>query len=380
MTQVKRLTGLPTLWRLGAASPNGPHVASVPGALAPLLPLDLPEKLRGVARERVAERQLIEQLSMPPGGFEMRPFLPKGAKHWTKVLVVDAGLAEAWRKSLRPGCIALAPDYMLLPTAPGLWSIEVIGDSIIARLGPEDGFAAEAGLALALLAQAVPPKAILRLGATHGDLDAYLAGLTVPILTDPAALKKAGFALMRWTDALGGLDLKDPPSALYDRLRAKVKRWRVAVICAVLAAAIWAGTLALDTQKLRAEARQESEIMLALVREHFVPRGPILDVRAQVSAALQTAAVPDAPEVEALPPITQFQIAAPVLTDETLRLLTAAYRADTGLVTSVEAVDFAALDQVTEDLRGAGFVVDQLDSRAQQAGGVVARLRLELAQ
>lgn len=380
MTRAIRLTGLPMVWRMGAASPNGPHVASVPGALAPLLPLDLPEKLRGVARERVAERQLVEQLSMPPGGFEMRPFSPKGVKLWTKVLVVEAGLAGAWRKGLRPGCIALAPDYLLLPTAPGLWSIEVAGDSVIARLGPEDGFAAEPELALALLAQATAPKAILRLGAAHSDLDALLAGLQVPILTDPAALKKAGFTPMRWTEALGGLDLKDPPSALYDRLRSKVNRWRVAVICAVLAVAIWAGTLTLDTQHLRAEARQDSEIMLALVREHFVPNGPVLDVRAQVSAAMQNAAVPDAPEVEALPAIIQFQIAAPVLTDDRLRLLTAAYRADTGLVTSVEAVDFAALDQVTEDLRGAGFVVDQLDSRAQQAGGVVARLRLELAQ
>ena len=380
MTRAKRITGLPTIWRIGSALPNGPHVASVPGALAPLLPLDLPEKLRGAARERVAERQLVEQLSMPPGGFEMRPFLPKGAKLWTKVLVVDAGLAGAWRKGLRPGCLALGPDFLLLPTAPGLWTIEVQGETVIARLGPEDGFAAEPDLALALLGQASPPKGVLRMGGAQADLDALLAGLSVPVLTDPAALKKAGFTPMRWTDALGGLDLKDPPSALYDRLRTKVKRWRVAVICAVLALSIWAGTLALEMQKSKAGATQDSEIMLALVRDHFVPNGPVLDVRAQVNAALQAAAVPDAPEVKALPPITHFQIAAPVLSDDSLRLLTAAYRADTGLVISVEAVDFAALDQVTEDLRAAGFVVDQLDSRAQQSGGVVARLRLELAQ
>jgi general secretion pathway protein L len=348
--------------------------------MAPLLPLDLPEKLRGVARDRVAERQLVEHLSTPVSGFEMRPFLPKGVKLWTRVLVVEAGLAEVWRKGLRPGCIALVPDYLLLPTAPGLWTVDVQDETIIARLGVEDGFAAEPDLALALLAQAAPPKAILRMGRAHSDLDALLAGLSVPVLTDPAALKKAGFAPMRWSDALGGLDLKDPPSATYDRLRAKVKRWRVAVICAALAGVIWAGTLALETHRLRAERTQDTEIMLALVREHFVPSGPVLDVRAQVSAAVQSAAVPEAPEVKALPPITQFQIAAPVLTDDTLRLLTAAYRADTGLVTTVEAVDFAALDQVTEDLREAGFVVDQLDSRAQQAGGVVARLRLELAQ
>jgi hypothetical protein len=78
----------------------------------------------------------------------------------------------------------------------------------------------------------------------------------------------------------------------------------------------------------------------------------------------------------ALPALTQLQIAAPVLMGETLQ--SAAWRADTGLVVTVAAGDFAALDRLDAELAEAGFAVDRLDSRAQQTGGVVARLRLEM--
>ena len=81
----------PVFWRLGSGvPPSGAHVAVVPGAQAPLLALELPDGLRGIARERVAQRQLVEQLSSRAEAFEMLPFLPKGAKRWTRVLVADA--------------------------------------------------------------------------------------------------------------------------------------------------------------------------------------------------------------------------------------------------------------------------------------------------
>jgi len=378
MTGAKRLKGTPVLWRLGDTAPNGPHVAVVPGTQVPLLPLALPDRLRGMARERVAARQLVEQLSLPADGFEMHPYTGKGAKLWSAALIADAAAASAWRKALRPGCIALLPDYLTLPTAPGVWSIEVKGGLVAARLGPEDGFAAEPDLALAMLAEAPLPKAVLRLGTAEAALDAWLATLKAPIHTDVAGLKKAGYSPLRWLDATGGVDLKDPPSALYDRLRAKIMRWRVPVVFAVLALGIWMATMALETRRYRAESNRDQARMTALVREHFVTSGPILDVRAQVSAAMAEATDSVQTEAAVLPPLTQFQIAAPALTTETARLISASFRSDTGLVTTVEASDFAALDQLVAALQGAGFLVQQLDSRAQQSGGVVARLRLDL--
>lgn len=378
MTGAKRLKGTPVLWRLGAAAPNGPHVAVVPGAQVPLLPLDLPDRLRGMARERVAERQLVEQLSVPAGGFEMHPYTGKGAKLWSHALVADAAVASGWRKGLRPGCIALLPDYLTLPTAPGVWSIDVQDGQVAARLGPEDGFAAEPDLALAMLADAPAPKAILRLGEADEVLDAWLATMKAPVHTDTTALKRAGHTPLRWGDATGGIDLKDPPSAIYDRLRAKIMRWRVAVVFGALALAVWLGTVVLETRRYQADTTRDQARMMALVREHFVTSGPVLDVRAQVSAVMAAAAGPVQTEAAALPPLTQFQIAAPALTTEAARLMSASFRPDTGLVAMIEARDFAALDQLVAALQGAGFLVEQLDSRAQQSGGVVARLRLEL--
>jgi len=381
MTRGASPPGAPAFWRLGeGASPSGAHVALVPGALVPMLPLALPDKLRGIARQRVAERQLVEQLSTPAGGFEMQPYTPKGAKQFNRVLVADAAQAGGWRKGLRPGCQALLPDYLALPAAADVWVIEVAGDVVRARLGAEDGFSAEVDLALALLADVAPPKAVLRLGGEDEVLDGWLDGLGVPVLDDASALKKQGFSPLKWAESIAGVDLKDPPSAVYDRLRAKIMRWRVAVVCGALALVVWLGMVVQQTQEFQADAARDQAVMTGLVREHFVPTGPILDVRAQVASVLARVATPVDVAGDALPPLTQFQLAAPVLTADSLRLMAAAYRGDTGLVTTVEAADFASLDRLIADLQAAEFMVEQLESRAQQSGGVVARLRLELAQ
>ena len=111
----------PVFWRLGSGvPPSGAHVAVVPGAQAPLLALELPDGLRGIARERVAQRQLVEQLSSRAEAFEMLPFLPKGAKRWTRVLVADAEQAGQWRKTLGHNYKKLIPNYLTLPTTPNL--------------------------------------------------------------------------------------------------------------------------------------------------------------------------------------------------------------------------------------------------------------------
>jgi len=381
MKPAQRIPGGPLVWRLGdGAPPSGVHVTLVPGALAPLLPLELPDKLRGAARERVAERQMVEHLSLATAGFEMRPFLPKGTKQFNAAVVVEAGLADAWRKGLAAGCSAMLPDYLGLPAANDLWSIDVIGKSVIARLGIGDGFTAEADLALALLAEGTKPRVILRLGDDNAAIDDFLSGLKVPIVTDAVALKKAGVTPLRWTDAAGGIDLKAAPSAGIEALRSRILRWRTPVVFGALALAAWLGTLFLETRDLRAEAVQNRQIALDLVKQHFVPSGPILDIRAQVTAAAETLREPEIIEIETLPALAQFQMAAPYMMADDLRLVAVSYRSDTGLVTSVEATDFAALDQFIASLQDADFLVEQLDSRAQQSGGVAARLQVELLQ
>ncbi len=97
-------------------APRG-HVALVPGALVPLLTLDLPDRLRGQVREQVARRQVRDQLGTQ-STVEMRPFqLPGTAADWTRALVADADHLAGWRGAAGAGCRAVLPDYLALPAA-----------------------------------------------------------------------------------------------------------------------------------------------------------------------------------------------------------------------------------------------------------------------
>jgi general secretion pathway protein L len=349
----------------------------VPGSEAPVLPIDLPSGLTGAARERVAERQLVEALSLPPARFEMHPFATKGEKVWTRTVLVDPAKAEGWRKDLGRA-VGVLPDYLGLPAAPGLWAIEQQGARVIARLGPADGFSAEMDLALAQLRQAPPPKAILRLGPLDAALEQMLQALQVPVLSDLKGLKKVGLVPLKWADSIGGLDLGAPPSAAVDRIRAGLRRWRLGALAASVAAAAWLGMLWTQTHQASDAAELANSRIETLVRAHFVPAGPILDVRAQVSAALETALEPDVIEQTGVAPLAQLQIAAETLTRDGARVLSALYLPGSGLETAVATDTFAVLDEIVIGLLDADFLVEQLESRSEQAGGVVSRLRLEL--
>jgi general secretion pathway protein L len=377
----RRASGQPVYWALDDPKrPDGPHIALVPGMDVPLLPLDLPDKLRGIARERVGKRMLVDQLAVPPDDLEMRPFAGSGTPgQWRRALVADARQLKKWRDRLSVDCLAMLPDYMALPCAPQVWTVEVADDEVRARLGPDDGFSAEPGMAAVLLSEAAghgAPKAVLRLGAEHEAIDAVLAATKAPAFKTVETLIRAGFDKpMRWTVATRGLNLKDPPSAAFDRLRDRIAAWRMPVIFAILALAAYLGSVVFETRQLQESRLRDQTIARDLVREHFVATGPILDIRAQVTSALQAAMAPEGTE-QASDPLMLFQTVAPYLTDEGVSLRSVAFRPDTGLVAAVEGTDFAALDRLVEGLRDNGVVVELTDSSARQAGGVAARLRV----
>ncbi len=374
-----RATDRPAIWRVGSGSPpDGPHLALVPGAEAPLLRVDLPDRLRGLARERVAVRQLTEALALPKTAAELHPFAPQGKMAaFGGLVVVEMSTARGWREALRPGCIAVLPDYLALPCIPQVWTVETGGDGVSVRLGETDGFTAEHGLALRLLAAAGTPRAVLRLGPPESSLDDFLAGLDAPVFDTPQALASSGAGKpVRWSAAAGGVDLSAAPSALYDRLGVALARWRWPVLAASAALAAYLGSVVLETGHLREEAVRAAEHTRGLVRQHFVPEGPILNIRAQVQAAADASAQP-ATVASEVPALIQLQRAAPILARDGLTLQSAEYRADTGLVTALSAPDFASLDALVAELRADGYLVEVLDSRSQSAGGVAARLRLQ---
>ncbi len=363
----------PALWHLeDPGPPDGAYVALAPGADLPLLPLDLPDKLTGLARERVAQRVITDKLALPKAGLELRPWRRAG-KAWDRILVADAEDLAGWRGRLTDGCTGLLPDYLGLPCIPGVWTVAVDA-SVRARLGEGDGFTAEPSLAAALLAEAPAPKAVLRLGEPSEPVDAALADKAVPLFHSFDDLAAAGHGTpLPWAQSVRGLDLKAPPTAGFDRIRSGLRQWTAPVLVAAMALGVWIGSVLVETRDLQARAEAARAASEAMVRAHFVPNGPILDMRAQVSAALAQAAPPPTPKADAL---VLFQMAAPFLAGDAVVLQAISYRADSGLVAVVELTDFAALDRLVADLRAGGFAVEELDSAARQAGGVAASLRL----
>jgi general secretion pathway protein L len=376
------------LCTFGVPAPPGRHVVLVPGADVPVLRLDLPARLRGPAREDVARRQLRDSIGAAGDHVEMRPFFAPGTKEgWCRALVADAAQLRDWRAQTGTGCRAVLPDYLALPAAQGLWVLAVENDSVQARLGLEDGFSADPDLARVMLARALeddaaePPKAVLMLGDGAG-IATLLQAHGIPVVQNATEIDALGLGLAR-PEALAhgelSFDLRADPRAARDRLQARVLPWRWPLLFGLVAAALWAAAQTVSTRALEAEIRDERVETLALVRENFVPTGPVLDVRAQVSRSLvarQDAARDWQGQVS---PLTVFGQVARVLATSQAVSRDFTFEAET-LTAVLQLPDFAAAEALVADLRDAGLRVDVADLRVSDgASGVRAELRIRAA-
>lgn len=354
----------------------GPHVALVPGEAAMLLQLEMPEGLRGIARERVARRQAADRLGLAPEAIDVRLLSETGGA----ALVVDPDTAEAWRQAVRgSACVAMLPDYLTLVAGPGIWTLHVADGRLLARLGDEDGFAAEMALARLQIARALAvgrPDAVLRTGAPAPEIDALLSDAEVPSFADLDGLAAAGHPRPeppRWEQSTA--DLLQSPNTDLDRVRASVRRWRIPVLLAALALALWVADMALRIDR----ARKARDALMAetteIVRETFVPNGPLLDIRAQV-ARRATELTEAATDTNDASPLGLLRRVAPALQASDVRLREVSYRDDTALEIAVAADDFAAVEALARSIRDDGIAVDVVDALADGAGGVLARLRV----
>ena len=116
----------------------------------------------------------------------------------------------------------------------------------------------------------------------------------------------------------------------------------------------------------------------ALTVQHFVPEGPILDVRAQVSRALAEARRAARPETAESTPLDLFGRAAEVIAAHggaETRL--ASFSREEGLVLILRLSDFAAADRLVAALEADGLTVTRSDTRISAASaGVRTELRL----
>lgn len=376
-TEFMRLT-------LGGPMPQSGQVALVPGADAPVLALDLPDTLRGRAREQVAARQLQDAVGLGHT-VEMRPFYAAGgADHWTRAVVADGALLEGWRAAAGTICQAVLPDYLSLPAASGVWTVDYQDKDVLVRLGLEDGFSADADMAHLMLGQALvkaqdPPQAILQLGTALPGLEAMMQTAGVAVVGTVQEITDLGLDMPK---VLGhgelALDLRSDPQAARQRLRRQVLPWRLPVILGLLAAGLWAMAQIVATNRLADEFDRERRAALALTRAHFVPSGPVLDIRVQVSNALAARRTTAAAWQGRVTPLVLLGQAAEVIARQDARPEQVSYSVADGATVLVQVADFAAVDRLVAGLQDAGLDVELTQSRASEdLAGVQATLRLK---
>ena len=375
--------------RSGASAAGA--VALVPGEDAPLLALQLPPGLQGNAREQVAWRQLQDQLGLTQGMVEMRPYCgAKTAISWTKVLVAATDHMQRWRHRLQPGCRALLPDYLALPAAEDLWVLTLREGTVQARLGLEDGFSAEADLADLMLTQRLAdetqakPKAVLLLQGEVPRLAALLGQHDIELLRDTADLAALEIPV---PVVLGhgelSADLRIDAGATRRQLRRQLLPWVAAGLAGALMLGIWATGEGLKIAQIQRDHTALQANVDTLVREYFVPTGPLLDVRLQVSRALAARqselAVGDAGRVS---PLLLLGQVADVISATGAAPEQVIYSQAEGLVVALRLADFAVLGQLVTALEQAGIAVEQRSARVVEgtSGGVRAELHLQPQQ
>lgn len=380
----------PQFWRLGhGAPPSGSFVALVPGAEAPLLFVSLPDALKGAAREGVALRQLRDRLGMDAGRLVLRPALLGRNTGWSHVLAAERDAVAAWRAQLqaaRGRCRAILPDYLSLPAASGLWTIqtEETADGIMvqARLGPADGFSAEASLATHLLehaldrarAQGALPAAVLRLGVADTTLDAVLEGLPVYLSAD--ALPPTLPAPQILAHGEGALDLGHDPLADAEAAQARVLGLRWPLVLAVGGFAAWALAVELQTRNDLAMAAALDTVTVETVRRDFLPSGPLLDIPTQVSRELDRRRTPETAAPEPASPLDRLHVSSQSLAASPASLVSLLLQSDNDLTLELELPDFIALETLVEDLRANGLPARTIRSGTEQDGRITATIRI----
>ncbi len=368
------------LYHLGAGGrpPAGAYVALVPGMMAPILSLDLPPGLKGATRLRVARRQMADLFGRNDLDFEMRPVVLGAGKtqltQWHRALAVAPEDRQKWLRDVTPACRAVLPDYLALPYAPDVWSIDCAEEQIRARLGVDDGFTAEPALALALLKSALldaMPKAVLLTGTPDPDIARLFHERKLKVANDPAKYGAKIFA-----NGELALDLARDPDAEREDMRRALRPFLLPAMMVVLALVLWAAAMLRETGELRAQALAHRQSAERILRETMIPTGPILDMRAQVSRLVdkrQRAAQQAAMQAR---PVDVFRGAGNVLADSDAQVLAVSYQIGSGLVIDLKVRDFAALDQLVAALREAGIELSVAQSTARENEGVEASLAL----
>lgn len=364
-----------TLWSLddSSAPPPGPFICVVPGEAVAVHRLELPARVRGAARLKVARTLLRLRLASPGAEIVAVP-LDREREDWDALLVADAAQVRRWNDRAGPACIAILPDFVLLPEAgDGVWLLRQKGGRLLMREGGRAGFAAETDLAALLLARMMAlsrPRQVIALTPLDAPIAALLetSGLP-PSGSDAAPLRHHPAARLREMD-LAGEDRRAGGGP------ASLRAHRLSIVLLVLALGLWVSDVLRETMRLQEQAARHRVLAEEMVRATLIPNGPLPDLRAQVLRALEArAAASSSSEPGAMPLIHRMSMA---IAGRDVEIRSLDYDRSQGVLLELEAPDFATTERVMEGLRNGALVAEVLTSRTggETTGSVRSSVRV----
>lgn len=326
-------------------------VALAPGIDAPLVHLDLPDGVTGLARLGIARRQLVDRFGQGMAELELHP-LVLGKGPWTRAIIVAPEVAARWRADplVRDRrCRGLVPDYLALPATEDCVVVAAEAGLVRVRVGREDGFSVLAASAASLLSAALPnktPKAAILTDEVPAEVRAVLLDAGVPVNAEPANMPISRVA----TAKVESIDLRRNPGRVADQIARQLLVWSVPVLLGLAAVGVASFDRMRDIRVLNAETASVRAATVDLLRQNLIPSAPILDIRAQVAQRLDGLGAGD-PAPDALVALHDAaEVIAPANVD--LRSVT---MTPTDLLLTFRAADFGEVNSLVDALRAAGL-------------------------
>ena len=357
-----------------AAMPRGRFVLMVPGQMVPIHTLRLPQGVTGQARQRIAKQDLSDRTGEPAESFEVI-FLDTEDPASTRVLACDRAALADWCAcdlARARNCAAVLPDYLALPGAAGHVSVRQDGETLRVRIGTKDGFTAPAGLSDALLRRGLDGQEM-----TSFSVEGDVAPQILKVLRD-AGLKQAEPLIIAARKSDLAVDLRRASGSRAEISTGTARLWTGAAVLGLVAFALWAASLWYETRMLNSQTAQVNGEITALLRERLIPNGPILDIRQQVTRALEGAAPTDGMQND--------QGALALLSDTSLALFgqgvtvrSVTLASEQDLSVDIAAADFSQIDALIEAMKNQGLTASAGNLRAQTGGGVLALISVARA-
>lgn len=155
------------------------------------------------------------------------------------------------------------------------------------------------------------------------------------------------------------------------RLRKQVLPWRWPLLFALIATGLWSAAQIIESRRIEARTAQLNTQTRELVRQDFIPTGPLLDMRIQVSQVLAERQLRAEGWQDDISALDLFATAAGVLSEQGVETDQVSTVSRTEVALDLTMPDFASVDRLANDLRAAGLTVSIVESRVSDGSAAV---------